>query len=160
MKNPAPIFRQETLRSFSRDHHFALLLVWKIRQGLHNAIACQRISDYLVHVYQHDLVHHFLDEETFLFTRLDLTDELRKIAESDHAILKHLVSAIKRNGTDTALLHQFAIQLEKHIRFEERELYRHLQSVLPAKANHLLEKRAAKLTRETDLTWPDQFWAA
>lgn len=160
MRNPAPIFRQEALRSFSRDHHFALLLVWKIRQGLHKEIPCQRISDYLVYIYQHELVHHFRDEETFLFTRLDLTDELRKIAESDHAILKHLVAAIKRNGTDTALLKQFAIQLEKHIRFEERELYRHLQNALHSKAQHLLSKRPAHRTTDSDVNWSDKFWAA
>ena len=48
MKNQAPIKRHQAIVSFSKDHHFGLLLVWKIRQGLKKSIDPVRISNYVL----------------------------------------------------------------------------------------------------------------
>lgn len=47
MKNQAPIKRHQAIVSFSKDHHFGLLLIWKIRQGLNKAVNPERISNYV-----------------------------------------------------------------------------------------------------------------
>jgi len=38
MEKTNPIKRNEAIAELSRDHHFALLLVWKIREGLKKAV--------------------------------------------------------------------------------------------------------------------------
>ena len=48
MKDHAPIKRHQAIVSFSKDHHFGLLLVWKIRQGLNKAVSAERISNYVL----------------------------------------------------------------------------------------------------------------
>lgn len=67
MKDQAPIKRHQAIISFSKDHHFGLLLVWKIRQGLEKAVNAERISKYVVYFFKEDLEKHFKDEELLLF---------------------------------------------------------------------------------------------
>lgn len=47
MENHTPQKRHQAIVSFSKDHHFGLLLVWKIRQGLNKAVNPERISNYV-----------------------------------------------------------------------------------------------------------------
>ena len=67
MKDHAPIKRHQALVSFSKEHHFGLLLVWKIRQGLANAVSAERISRYVLFFFNEDLKFHFREEEELLF---------------------------------------------------------------------------------------------
>lgn len=67
MKDQAPIKRHQAIISFSKDHHFGLLLVWKIRQVLEKAVNAERISKYVVYFFKEDLEKHFKDEELLLF---------------------------------------------------------------------------------------------
>ena len=67
MKNQTPIKRHQAVVSFSKDHHFGLLLVWKIRQGLGKSVNAERISKYVVYFFKEDLEKHFKDEELLLF---------------------------------------------------------------------------------------------
>ena len=70
MKNHTPLKRHQAIVSFSKDHHFGLLLVWKIRQGLVKDIDAERISNYVLFFFKEDLVKHFREEEQFLFCKL------------------------------------------------------------------------------------------
>ena len=47
-----PIKRSQALIQFSREHHFGLLLVWKMRQGLKENIEPIRISDYTIFIFE------------------------------------------------------------------------------------------------------------
>ena len=122
-----PIKRNTALVEFSRDHHFALLLIWKIRAGLKKSIEPKRISSYAIHFFEVDLSHHFKEEEEILFNKLSPDNPLRIQAETDHQIIKQLIDEIREKSADKNLLKKFADTLEKHIRFEERELFNHLQ---------------------------------
>ncbi len=84
MKDHAPIKRHQALVSFSKEHHFGLLLVWKIRQGLDNAVSAERISKYVLFFFNEDLKTHFKEEEELLFSKLPATDALRVRAEEEH----------------------------------------------------------------------------
>lgn len=67
--NTKPIKRYETIAQFSREHHFGLLLVWKIKQGIKKSISPERISNYVLCFYEQDLKQHFSNEEKLcLFT--------------------------------------------------------------------------------------------
>ena len=158
MKDLTPIKRHPAMVSFSKDHHFGLLLVWKIRQGLKKSIEAGRIGKYVLFFFSEDLLKHFWDEEKLLFSRLRADDLLRIQAEEDHAVIYHLIKDIRNQTEDTGLLTQLADRLEKHIRFEERELFNHLQSVIGADELALIEKRIGNDSKEIDEKWDDIFW--
>lgn len=153
-----PIKRNPAIVEFSRDHHFALLLVWKIREGLKKSIDPDRISRYAIHFYDTDLTHHFEEEEAVLFNKISSDNPLRIQAETDHKNIKQLIEELKNKSDDNNLLKTFADTLEKHIRFEERELFNHLQENISD--NDLAEIASSLKTRnhESDGAWNDIFW--
>lgn len=55
---------------------------------------------------------------------------VREQAENEHIQLYQLIDSISENRNDIQLLQQFAGLLEKHIRFEERILFNHLQDIM------------------------------
>lgn len=158
MKDNTPIKRHLAMVSFSKDHHFGLLLAWKIRQGLKKVVNAERISKYVVYFFKADLKKHFNDEEQFLFCKLPESDVLRKRAEADHQSIYNLVNDIDKNKNDTKLLTQLANELEKHIRFEERELFNHLQEKITPADLELIEKRISSNGKTIDEKWNDVFW--
>ena len=158
MKDHTPIKRHQAIVSFSRDHHFGLLLVWKIRQGLEKAISTERISNYALFFFKEDLQKHFKEEEEMLFCKLPPADDLRKQAEVDHHAIYQLTTAICENKNDAHLLNQLADKLENHIRFEERELFNHLQGNIAAEELEEIEKRISNGNNTIDEKWRDHFW--
>lgn len=157
MKDHAPIKRHQALVSFSREHHFGLLLVWKIRQGLANAVSAERISRYVLFFFNEDLKIHFKEEEDLLFSKLPATDALRIQAEEEHKEIYRLIVAITETAYDEKFLRQFADTLDKHIRFEERTLFNHLQTHV---APDELEEISKRFSNSVDLDskWEDVFW--
>ena len=158
MNNPEPIARHESLVPFSRDHHFGLLLVWKIRQGISNKVIPLRISNYVLYFYEQDLQAHFLDEERHIFSLLDAKDPLRVQAEQEHENIRKLIRDIADDKNNAELLQRFAENLKNHIRFEERSLFNHIQTSV-ALSQQTLEFEEDRIGRtETELAWHDAFW--
>lgn len=113
--------------SFSNEYHLGLLLVWIIRQGLSKAVNPEWIGNYVSFFFINDLEKHFKDEEQLLFSKLPPDDVFRKQAERDHLLIYKLVAAIENKEADAGLLAQLADELEKHFRFEKRELFGQLK---------------------------------
>jgi hemerythrin-like domain-containing protein len=160
MKGHPPIKRHEAIASFSRDHHAGLLLIWKIRRGLLNSITPERIGDYVRYFYKADLEKHFRDEERLLFDKLPPDDDLRKQAEADHQALYDLMADLENNRKNTDLLQKFADRLEQHIRFEERQLFNHLQDVLSQEELQAIAARMPNDIRDPGEEWRDKFWVS
>ena len=142
----------------SREHHDGLLLVWKIKTGLSKAIEAKRIADYVVFFYVSNLETHFKIEEKYVFSLLPEDNVLRVKAESQHNEIKEMVSTLKLAYNKENLL-QFADLLERHIRFEERELFNFIeQNAVP---ELLLAATAAtdKHASSNKQYWSDEFWA-
>ena len=158
MKNHMPLKRHQAIVSFSKDHHYGLLLVWKIRQGLKNDIRPERISNYAAYFFREDLEKHFREEEQLLFSKLADNDALRKQAEEDHRVIYELIAAIDEKKYDAILLKQLADKLEKHIRFEERQLFIHLQNTISAAELESIENRFSNNSKAIDERWEDVFW--
>jgi hypothetical protein len=158
MKDQAPIKRQPALVSFSKDHHFGLLLVWKIRQGLNMAVSPDRIANYVLYFFKEDLDNHFKAEEALLFNSLPADDVLRIQAEADHREINSLIAKLSVQKQDASLLQEFSDALEKHIRFEERELFNHLQNNIAPHDLEVIGLRAPNDNRAIDEKWPDTFW--
>jgi hemerythrin-like domain-containing protein len=158
MKQPIPIKRNPAIISFSKDHHFGLLLVWKIRQGIKTGVSAERIAAYTLFFFKVDLEKHFNAEEVLLFTALDARDPLRRQAEAEHRIIRRIVEQIEENKNNISLLEQFADKLEKHIRFEERELFAHLQEQLSENELLRIAERLPNDGNIVDDNWSDIFW--
>lgn len=158
METKKPIKRNTAIIEFSKDHRFALLLVWKIREGLKKSVEPKRISQYVIHFYDTDLIHHFKDEEEILFNKLSADNPLRIQAETEHKSIKLLVDELRNKSGEISLLTKFADTLEKHIRFEERELFNHLQENISDKDLAEIASSFKSRNHEPDGAWNDIFW--
>ena len=158
MVNPKPIKRNPAIVQFSKDHHFALLLIWKIRQGLTFSIDTIRINKYINFFFQNYLENHFKEEEELLFVHLDKNDILRKRVVEDHHDLRKFSE--KLNGdADSILINEFTNKLEAHIRFEERELFNDLQKNITASDLKVIcNKMASSHKNQIKDKWEDEFW--
>lgn len=154
-----PIKRSIGLVKFSKDHHFALLLIWKVRQGLAFGVEPQRINNYINFFFQNYLEDHFKEEEELLFIHLDKNNKSRRIAEQDHKVLREVAEQIKSYPENKSISTDFIEILEKHIRFEERELFNELQITLNESALNIIAERMEALhPDEKKDNWTDAFW--
>ena len=154
-----PIRRSEHIIALSRDHHAGLLFCWKIKEGLRKEIPLQKILKYINFFWEQHLKQHFSEEEALLFDRLD--DELCRQGKLEHLALEAHIGYLNHSGKATKEKYlAFAELLNKHIRFEERALFPHLEAVLPAQvlqqAGNVLN--AAHTTPFID-NYPDEFWS-
>lgn len=155
-----PLKRHKALVPLSRDHHFGLLLVWKIRQGLSFKVNLLRIRDYLVYYVDQHIFPHFQLEEAAVFPFLEAKDSLRQQAEAQHEAIRSTFEGI-RGGEPEGMsqsLEEFAGSLEAHIRFEERSLFEHMQAVLSPEKLTKLGEKIAESHRLSDEIWEDEFW--
>jgi len=148
-----PIKRVEELQDLSRDHHQGLLLSWKIRTGFKKEVDPNRIMKYVKWFFQNHLIEHFEIEEEKVFPILGKNHELIKRAISEHRKLKRLIV-----GTHDLELRLNSIeeQLEKHIRFEERQLFNEVQQV--ATKVELVQIRKAHSEDKFIDNLKDPFW--
>ncbi len=153
-----PIRRDPAIVRFSKDHHFGLLLVWKIREGLKRSIEEKRIRQYVISFFENELVPHFRDEEINLFARLPEDNKMRIRAEEEHRKIYALIDELRSDNTSMDALVNFSDTLEKHIRFEERELFNFLQENLSSNELAEIESAGAEVKCHVDADWNDKFW--
>jgi hemerythrin-like domain-containing protein len=146
--------RNLSLQPLSREHHFALLLGFKINAGIRNNIERIRIEKYTKWFYENYLLKHFKEEEEILFPILGLENSLVKKAIEEHDGLK---SMMKKNDLSIEELATFAENLKNHIRFEERELFNEIQHTASVEQLKMLEEKLIPVVFiEND---EDAFWA-
>lgn len=119
-----PLKRSNALVQLSREHHFALLLCWKIRKGIRNKVKISRIHNYAIWFYKNHLNPHFTIEENSLFPILGFEHTLIKKAIEQHQTLAFLFENEAKSETT---LTKIADKLEEHVRFEEREVFEEIQ---------------------------------
>lgn len=148
-----PIKRDPSIQPLSRDHHHGLLLCWKIRTGFSKGVSAERMKSYTDWFYENHIMKHFEIEEKYVFPVLGNYNELVKQAIEEHKLLESLFT----EKTDVAnSLRQISIELEKHIRFEERVLFNEIQLAATVeqldiiKKNHPDEKFCEN---QTDTFW-------
>jgi iron-sulfur cluster repair protein YtfE (RIC family) len=123
--------RHAALLQLSREHHAALVLTQRIAKA-GDAAAISGLMDRVQAIFRQELEPHFRREEAFLLPRLETAGEAvlvhRTLAE--HRELRDLASRIGEG--DTSCLKPFGVALNRHVRFEERELFVTAEAVLPA----------------------------
>jgi len=124
--------RSPILQPLSREHHAALALAKACERAAHSgdevhvSQTCQRA----ILAFQNELEPHFQFEEVSLLPLLRSTAS-RPLGErtlADHQQLRGLRDALQQN--DAGTLDRFGKCLTAHVRFEERELFPVLESLL------------------------------
>lgn len=121
-----PIKRSEKLKPLSREHHHALLLCWKIKNGFAKGASAERIKKYADWFFENHLVPHFEIEEKYVFIVLGDDNTLVKQAKDDHKRLVALFTATEDIDTNLRTIEE---TLQNHVRFEERILFNEIQKL-------------------------------
>ncbi len=133
--------RSRELKPLSSEHHQALLVAFQMKKGLEghpDAAGAPRDLPGLVSLarrFQGQVfASHAAAEEALLGEHLSTADRVR--LESEHGELKGLVEHARTSapGEQRMALAAFAELLERHVRWEERELFPYAESHLDAAA--------------------------
>lgn len=122
--------RNINLQELSRDHHHGLLLGWKIRQGLKLLVDPGTIADYIIYFSKEALFPHFKEEEIHILRFLADDDHYKLRTLKEHQEIADMVEELSSTAELTELLLKIGNTLDDHIRFEEREFFSYLESLL------------------------------
>lgn len=147
-----PIKRHPSLKPFSRDHHYGLLLGWKIREGFRRNVELKRMKKYTDWFFVNYLKPHFEAEEKYMFPVLPEDNKLIKRAISEHRKLEKL---FKDKDDIKRALSLIEEKLDEHIRFEERTLFQEIQEIATEDQLQKIEEIHETLPEDN---WKDEFW--
>jgi len=151
-----PIKRYPSLKPLSRDHHRGLLLCWKLRTGLQKNIDPERMMAYCQRFHAEHLVPHFGLEEEAIFPVLGNDHELVKRALAEHRRLTRLFT---EKEDPITRISQIEEELEAHIRFEERVLFKEIEAVATEKELDRIDAIHGSLApKGADALEEDVFW--
>ena len=124
-----PIKRSEQLAPLSREHHDGLLFAWKIKQGLENKTSLELLRKYTMWYWQHHIKPHFYQEEKILLPYMPEGHGMALQLKEEHDHIRELILELDEQA-DVQSLKTLCDLLNKHIRFEERELFVYLEGLL------------------------------
>lgn len=129
--------RDKRLQDLSREHHRALQLALQARRAAESGDPARVAATIAICLtaFSSELDPHFVVEETALLPRLVAAgeDDLAEQFVSDHAALRRFAADLEKpQSAGAATLRAFAERLTAHVRFEERELFPVLESLLDA----------------------------
>ncbi len=151
-----PINRSPQLQGISREHHDGLLLSWKIRVGTAKGVAPTRIRRYCRKFLKEHLKPHFSIEEDVLFPILGTDHPAVRRAMAEHRRLQRLINGRSDVVVALSLIEE---ELEAHIRFEERQLFNHIQEVATPEQLAEIERAHSSLPQRSKEDRPeDVFW--
>lgn len=124
--------RVEPLRPLSRDHHQVLFKSKLLREA--TAETASELRDDWIDFFAGEGTAHFRAEEEIL---VPIYLEYEPSAESllrrvwlEHADVRRMTMLLRRH-VDIAVLHDLGKLLERHVRFEERELFPAIERAVP-----------------------------
>jgi len=155
MTDKTPLTRSPQLTTLSHEHYDGLLFVWRIRQGLKREAPTPTFAEYIKWFWENHLQAHFENEEKVLVPFLPAGDELVQRMLQEHKAIREVIPT----GSDMPLskIGLLARLLHDHIRFEERDLFPHIESKL---SQTELDDIAGKLNQEKSCSsdWKNEFW--
>lgn len=154
-----PIKRSEHIVQLSREHHFSLLFCWKVRKGVKTQIEVNRILKYIFYFWEDHLLPHF-SEEDILFEHVD--DEHVQRAYKEHKEINETVEKLRSAESDEekiSLSSKVADLVDSHVRFEERELFPHLERAIPESTLKIIGEKLLEAQPEAlQDDYEDEFW--
>jgi hemerythrin-like domain-containing protein len=123
--------RSEALAPLSRDHHQALETALRLRRADDETLdaALARLSSFWASVGR----RHFEIEEELLLPALadERWQAMAERVRSEHADIRRRAAALEQEASVDAA-RELGERLNAHVRFEERELFAHLEAALDA----------------------------
>ena len=131
--------RHRALIPLSHDHHDALVAARRLLRGADAPDPLAAATTFLG-FFASSVVPHFREEEELLFPRVADTEEARELVVQ--ALLEHqrlhlaaaelgeLVAHCRADGATGGRMRELATLLEGHVRFEERQLFPLLETML------------------------------
>jgi hemerythrin-like domain-containing protein len=130
------ILRHASLQPLSRQHHQGLLASLLLEKGLKKNASLKEMRDFIIQFWEEELRLHFEKEEV-LFLPLaykypQLLDGLTQL-KNEHQEIRFIIQKLNNEARSEQYetIASFASLLEKHIRFEERQLFNAIQENLP-----------------------------
>lgn len=154
--------RSEQLKKLSWEHHDALKFARRIRKGMNNGTAPERIADYVIFIVETLLQPHFELEEESLIKRLSKA-QAQDIAVTqvieDHREFNLLVVAVSDGGSDLGqLLESFVELLKRHVKWEEQRFFPYCERVLSEADLDLIRDELDQGHLPGEVTWDEPFW--
>lgn len=136
--------RHAALAGLSREHHFALALA-KRAKSIDEGESLAGLASETAEAFAREIGPHFLIEERVVLPALGEAGQEDQAARTleEHDALRKLADRLVMGGMDE--LQAFGELLERHVRFEERELFPLIESVL---TQEMLEKIALETGAE------------
>jgi iron-sulfur cluster repair protein YtfE (RIC family) len=154
--------RNENLKTLSWEHHHGLVAAFRLQQGLNNDTTKEILRDYVLFVWENDLDQHFRKEEEVIETYSLNKNDGRKIVgqmECDHQNFRKLINIFKRDNYNPEHIRSFADLLNKHIRFEERQLFPYIEAETSQKNMERIGVYLEEHYTPSCSEWQHQFWA-
>lgn len=154
-----PIKRTIELQPLSRQHHNGLLFCFFIEKGIKKHADKILMKDFCMYFWENDLQHHFEIEEINLakFSSYDLLREGISRMLDEHLYIRKFFQN-PEVLVEYSIFDQLQLLIDKHIRFEERELFPLIQSTISPD-----EMQELGLAFENELNnncaqYPIKFW--
>jgi len=144
--------KMTSLQSMSQVHHKGMLICYRVREGLRLGIAPERIVLYLRWCWDSYLKIHIQEEEQQAFILLPPQDAMVEKARMHHQQLKAMFDRLQ---PQVEAIKELEALLNQHIRFEEWELYAHIQQLASLEELHNIRAYADDYFKDD---WPDKFW--
>ena len=127
--------RSDFLIGLSREHHSALVWAKRAQRGANVGDDAAALMHSLVTLFDRELAPHFAVEEADLLPLLQAhgTTELIARLLAEHAALR--AEVVRLGEGCAAALAPFGRALADHVRFEERELFPVIESILAQRAD-------------------------
>lgn len=120
--------------------------------------AIERIYEYVQYFWQHHLRPHIREEEKFFF--VPLNDRQVQKAIREHKRIQQQVEDLKNYSTNNMRkrLAELADMVDEHVRYEERELFPHLEKKLNKEQMEKIGEQIEKHHSSLQDQYEDQFW--
>lgn len=152
-----PIKRSHQLAPLSREHHDGLLFAWKIKQGLENRTSVELLRKFSMWYWRNHIKPHFYQEEKILIPYMPEGHEMAIQLKEEHDHIRELILEIDKQP-DIQSLKILCDLLNKHIRFEERELFKYLEELLSKEQLDIVFNELEKHPVSCDTEWTEEFW--
>jgi hemerythrin-like domain-containing protein len=158
------ILRHSTLQPLSRQHHQGLLVSLLLEKGLKKNASLKEMRDFILQFWEEELNLHF-EKEELLFLPLaykypQLIEGLTQL-KNEHQEIRIIIQKLNNEARAEQFetIASFGIVLEKHIRFEERQLFNAIQETLPLdELNDFTSELKSISEKDFCTKYPIRFW--
>lgn len=153
--------REAQLQPLSHQHHNGLMAALLLKKGVDKQADAAVMNDFIVSVWNNELRNHFIKEEVYLHPHVLQVHSLMEKYEqmkTEHHQIRRIVDAIRNGDSSVALITEFYTLLEKHIRFEERDVFPFIQENIHDEQLNELGKNLEHLESKACSDYPVKFW--